>query len=639
MRKWVAPEPQEELSAADVASALFLREFAARHPARKPLGVAAQAVKMLLAGQGVTRAKKNGSVDVVSAEENDHLPDRQSVDFSGPPDTVRSPAATAAVVPSGLQRRVISVGRALSSFALEAAAVMNDGAVESVLYLPTNEDVDAVNQRLNQPDVASLRLTVIPVAKRIGEGATGEDAAEGGGGGLDEESFAHARRGTGGIGRAGGIGSVEGGGSESVTVSAPSTTSDDANVVGFHDAGDEWQMNQPSPPPAPVASPPPPSPPPPTPRAAYMGVKSSSLDYDGCAMVVTPASGTDQSHDGAGPEVDFCKDYGQVVLVRISGDEADMDVDVARVLSGMQAMIRLGLTRAVMFETSGTDRTLSGAAMHFRDAPYNVYLVGRYDALRTAGTAGVRTKDQPSLVRIDGEYYRPLLEELLPSAAVKTVLAVRRDDEFVASALRYGLTVCDASCGCKVPEDKPCGDATTASGAAAAGTGEDDADGDVVIDRVETARGRDGVETARGRDSVETARGRDSAESQAMRADAAAAAAVAAAAEKGAAAALAAADRSSGVLDPPPVVVIRAEEELRAGALLEDDPVNRKYTSEPSAHASAAAAVAVSGAAEAASAVQAARVHETGGGGGKRARAGGNSKKGMKKRGHRRLSS
>jgi hypothetical protein len=67
-------------------------------------------------------------------------------------------------------------------------------------------------------------------------------------------------------------------------------TSDDANVVAFHDAGDEWQMNQPSPRPAPVASPPPRLPPPPTPRAGYMGVMSSCLDYDGCAMVVTPVA-------------------------------------------------------------------------------------------------------------------------------------------------------------------------------------------------------------------------------------------------------------------------------------------------------------------------------------------------------------
>lgn len=39
---------------------------------------------------------------------------------------------------SGIQRRVISVGRSLASFALEVAAAMDDGAVESVLYLPTN---------------------------------------------------------------------------------------------------------------------------------------------------------------------------------------------------------------------------------------------------------------------------------------------------------------------------------------------------------------------------------------------------------------------------------------------------------------------------------------------------------------------
>ena len=448
------------------------------------------------------------------------------------------------VAPSGLQRRVISVGRALSSFALEAAAVMNDGAVESVLYLDTNEDVKAMTQRLKRPDITALRLTVIPVAKRIGDVPA---ATTGGGEVLDGE---------------------EGNDSSVSPVSAPwRTTSGDTSVASFHDAGDEWAMNQPSPPPAP---PPQPPPPPPTPRTGYVGVMSSSIDYDACAMVVTPDSGTDQTRDGT-PEVDFCRDYGQIVLVRIGGgggDDGDDDVDVDGVLRGMKATIRLGLTRAVVFETSGADRTLSGAAKHFRGAPYDVYWVGRYDALRTAGTAGTRTKDQPSLVRIDGEYYRPLLEEFLPANTVKTVLAVRRDDEFAASALRYGLTVCDTSCGCKVPEDKPCGEATTTTNATGGTTG---AAASTVTD--DSGSGSGGSAAPR-RDG---GGGRDAKETREMKADADAAAKVAAAAEKGAAAALASADRASGVLDTRrPSTEISAEEELRAGALLEDDPVKRE---------------------------------------------------------------
>ena len=82
---------------------------------------------------------------------------------------------------------------------------------------------------------------------------------------------------------------------------------------------------------------------------------------------------------------------------------------------------------------SGADRTLAGAARHFAGAPYDVYWVGRYDSLRTAATVGVRTPQHPNLVRIDGQYYRALLEEFLPPDAVKTILAVRRDDEFAAA--------------------------------------------------------------------------------------------------------------------------------------------------------------------------------------------------------------
>jgi hypothetical protein len=646
MRKWVAPEREQEPSAADVASAFFLREFTARHPARKPMGVSAQAMKMLVKGQqddAKDAAKKKGAKKGAKNGKKDALPEH---DLSN-----NRPTAA-----SGLQRRIISVGRSLSSFALEAAAAMNDGAVESVLYLPTNGDVDAMTQRMARPEVAALRLTVIPVAKFIGGGAAAAAAAggaEGGdsGGGLVEDAF-------------GGRG---GGGSGSVSVPWRTPDGDDVVVAvdaaAFHDAGDEWAMNQP---------PPPPSPPPPTPRAAYAGVMSSSLDYDGCAMVVTPDSGTDQSRDGAGPEMDFCKDYGQVVLVRIGGEEAD--ADAADVLRGMKAMIRLGLTRAVMFETTGADRTLSGAARHFRGAPYDVYWVGRYDALRTVDTAGVRSKDQPSLVRIDGEYYRPLLEEFLPAAAVKTVLAVRRDDEFAASAVRYGLTVCDAQCGCKVPEDKPCGDSGGGGGAGGVGDGGGGGvggggggAGGVGGDGVQTpheitvfkdaatataaaayAAGRaaagasvDGVvlNQRRSPEEVSTsgdddaAGGRDANETLAMQTDAAAAASVAAAAEKGAEAALAAADRSSGLLDPKAgVAVLRAEEELRAGAQLEEDPINRKYASQNPAEAAEAA--------RAAQAAQALQRHKAGGGGGKRARAGGNTKKGGKKRGLlRRLSS
>ena len=64
-------------------------------------------------------------------------------------------------------------------------------------------------------------------------------------------------------------------------------------------------------------SPPPPLPPPPlTPRAGYAGVMASTLDLDACAMVVTSDSGTDP----AAPEVDFCSEYGQVVLVRVRPD-------------------------------------------------------------------------------------------------------------------------------------------------------------------------------------------------------------------------------------------------------------------------------------------------------------------------------
>ena len=35
---------------------------------------------------------------------------------------------------------------------------------------------------------------------------------------------------------------------------------------------------------------------------------------------------------------------------------------------------------------------------------------------------------------------------------------MRRDDEFATAAVRYGMTVCDKSCTCKVPEDKSCGE-------------------------------------------------------------------------------------------------------------------------------------------------------------------------------------
>ena len=60
------------------------------------------------------------------------------------------------------------------------------------------------------------------------------------------------------------------------------------------------------------------------------------------------------------------------------------------------------MARGVVFETSGADRTLSGAAAHFRGAPYDVYWVGRYDGLRTAETMAGQSPEQPSLVRIDG---------------------------------------------------------------------------------------------------------------------------------------------------------------------------------------------------------------------------------------------
>jgi hypothetical protein len=97
--------------------------------------------------------------------------------------------------------------------------------------------------------------------------------------------------------------------------------------------------------------------------------------------------------------------------------------------------------------------------------------VGRYDSLRTAATVGVRTPQHPSLVRIDGQYYEALHEKFLPPDAVKTIIAVRRDDDFAAAAVRYGMTVCDRSCTCKVPEDKPCGEEDT-------GVGDGGGDGD-----------------------------------------------------------------------------------------------------------------------------------------------------------------
>lgn len=507
MRKWAPPERKEAPSGADTASMFFLHEFVTRHPARKPMGIAAQAAKMLFGGQtsAPKETKTSRSKDGSGAlEARDAVPDRPTY------------------VATGLQRRIISVGRSLSTFAIEAAAAMNDGAVESVLYLPTNEDRDAVTHRMEQPDVAALRLTVIPVAKRIEATAQVQ-------GGQVTDAPDDVRW-------------------PSFPWRTPSTRNN-----AFHDAGDEWALMQPSPPlpnPPPPTSPPPnPRAPPPTPRAGYMGVMSSTLDYDACAMVITPDSGT----GGDGPEVDFCKDYGQVVLIRIGGD-----ADVSGVLNGMEAVIRLGLTRAVLFETTGTDRTLSGAARHFRGTPYNVYWVGRYDALRTADTAGSRSQNQPSLVRIDGEYYRPLLEEFLPSSTVKTVLAVRRDDEFVVSALRYGLTVCDSSCGCKVPEDKPCGESSTYDGAR----------GDEKYTFDASNKG--------GKMSWDAAMpGRDANEARAIQADVAAAAAVAAAVEKGAAAALSAADRSSGALDPSPVVKLRANEELGDGTRPRDNSERR----------------------------------------------------------------
>jgi len=369
-------EDEREPSAADVISILFLREFSTRYPVRKPMGAAAQAVKILVAGARSETAKERS---VGADAENAGAASAEERAAFLRPELVSARVHTA----SGLRRRIISVGRSLSLFALKAAALTNDGAVESVLYLSNYTEEDAMTQRMRQSDVAALQLTVIAVAKRIG-----------------------AR----------------------------------AQVPGGQPA--QW---------------------------AGAGVMPSSLDDDGCVMVVTPGSGTGggggsktkAESRGGGPEDDFCVDYGQVVLVRIGGKAdvgGDVDVDVDGVLRGMQDMIRLGRTRAVLFETSGADRSLSSAARHFHGAPYDVYWVGRYDALRTAASARSRTRDQPSLVRIDGEYYRPLLEEFVPPSAVKTVLAVRRDDAFAATAVRYGLTVCDAECRCKVPEDKPCQD-------------------------------------------------------------------------------------------------------------------------------------------------------------------------------------
>jgi len=104
-----------------------------------------------------------------------------------------------------------------------------------------------VTQRLERADTAALRLTVIPVAKRIG-GPTQLP------GGRATDSFGDTDVVAGAFGAAG----------ENLGHGTPEPPAD-------HDVGDEWAMSQ-SPPPSP------PMPPlPPTPRAGYAGVMASTL--------------------------------------------------------------------------------------------------------------------------------------------------------------------------------------------------------------------------------------------------------------------------------------------------------------------------------------------------------------------------